>query len=116
MSKFVEPTKDQLAMVAQVTLVKTAAEFLHWAKCCYYDGRFDSKFFIPDETYDAVERLLKNICPNHPILEVVGKPSKMVGLTLTECTQLVKTFRSGNVVEEELLGDSDAILEDDDLL
>lgn len=90
-----EITKEQLSLAASVTIVKSLAELLCFAKASYYDGRFDQHFNIPDETYDVMERLMKNLCPNHPVLSMVGMGNP-VGLTLSECSMLVKAHRARN--------------------
>lgn len=54
----------------KILLVQSLAEAVYWAKRCYYDGHET----INDEVYDKLEYELKRLCPNHPILELVGNP------------------------------------------
>lgn len=51
-------------------VVLDLAKLVTSCKHAYYTGATS----ITDEDYDRLEKLLKILCPNHPILEVVGLP------------------------------------------
>ena len=52
-------------------IVLRLAEVLTSCKHAYYNGADG----ISDEDYDYIEALLMNLCPDHPILKVIGAPS-----------------------------------------
>lgn len=70
----------------KILLVRSLAETLYWARKCYYDGHYSKLGFgISDEVFDGFESELKNMCPEHPILNCVGSPedSVLIGMAAT---------------------------------
>lgn len=56
--------------VATAHVVKDLAKLITSCKHAYYKGS-DS---VTDEDYDKLEEMIHYLCPNHPILDVIGYP------------------------------------------
>jgi hypothetical protein len=80
----------------QILLVRAIVETIFVSKRNYYNG-FPT---INDNTYDALERELNLLCPNHPILSAVGfsEFTELPGMVATRA--LIVSAQTGKKVNE----------------
>ena len=73
--------------------IKKLADKIYKAKVAYYTT---DRPIMSDHEYDALERNLEYLCPNHPILQMVGYDihNKFKKLSLSETEELLNASQN----------------------